>query len=163
MIEIFLRERGLELSSEKTKIVHINEGFDFLGFNVRKYGSKMLIKPARKNVLLFLKNIRELIKKNGAASTEELIRQLNARIRGWANYYRHAVSKNTFDRVDHHTFESVYRWAVRRHPNKNKGWIKNKYFRRQCMRDWIFSTKVRDKSGETKMLDLFRALTHINT
>ena len=81
-VENFLKVRGLELSAEKTRITTLQEGFDFLGFNVRKYGNKLLIKPARKSVQRFLENIRELIRKNCAASTAELIAQLNPRIRG---------------------------------------------------------------------------------
>jgi RNA-directed DNA polymerase len=156
-IELFLEERGLELSQEKTQITHIDDGFDFLGFNVRKYGGKLLIKPAKNNVLSFLKDIRVLIKENGTAKTEELIRKLNARIRGWANYYRHAVSKNTFSYVDHRIFEAVIRWMKRRHPDKNFRWLRNKYFRRHKLRDWIFFTKIRNKKGESLNLDLFPA------
>jgi RNA-directed DNA polymerase len=156
-IEAFLKERGLELSQEKTKITHIDDGFDFLGFNIRKYGGKLLIKPANKNVSSFLKDIRVLIKENGAAKTEELIRKLNARIRGWANYYRHVVSKETFSYVDHCIFQAVIRWMKRRHPNKSLGWMRNKYFRRQRLRNWIFSTKVRKKDCEVTSLDLFLA------
>lgn len=156
-IESFLKERGLELSQEKTKITHISGGFDFLGFNLRKYCQKLLIKPANKNVTSFLKDIRVLIKENGAAKTEELIRKLNARIRGWANYYRHVVSKETFSYIDHCIFQAVIRWIKRRHPNKSLGWMRNKYFRRQHLRNWIFSTKVRKKDEESINLDLFLA------
>ena len=154
-IEAFLKERGLELSEEKTKITHIDSGFNFLGFNVRKYRGKLLIKPAKKNVISFLRDIRELIKSNRAAKTEELIRKLNARIRGWANYYRHAVSKETFAYVDNCIFQAVYRWIKRRHPNKSIRWMHRKYFRTQNMRNWIFSTKIRSKEGELVNLDLF--------
>lgn len=156
-IEAFLKERGLELSQEKTTITHIEDGFDFLGFSVRKYSGKLLIKPAKKNVLSFLKDIRVLIKENGTAKTEELIRKLNARIRGWANYYRHAVSKETFSYVDNCIFQAAINWMKRRHPNKSISWMRNKYFRRQHMRNWIFSTKIRNKEGELTNLDLFLA------
>jgi len=156
-IESFLKERGLELSQEKTKITHINDGFDFLGFNIRKYGRKLLIKPAKKNVLLFLKSVRGLIKENGTAKTEDLILRLNARIRGWSNYYRHAVSADAFSYVDHCIFEAINIWVKRRHPEKSAGWRHKKYFHRQGLRSWIFSVKIRNKRGETRCLELFRA------
>ena len=153
----FLAERGLELSLEKTRIVHIKDGFDFLGFNLRKYNGKMLIKPAKKNVLYFLEKIRALIKTNRTSSTDILIRQLNTRIRGWANFYRHVVSKRTFNYVDHQIFESIAKWTARRHPNKFSEWLRRKYFRSEKLRNWIFSTKVKSKTGEIIHLDLFRA------
>jgi len=156
-IEAFLKVRGLELSQEKTKITHVDDGFDFLGFNVRKYGGKLLIKPAKKNVLSFLRDIRALIKENGTAKTEELIRKLNARIRGWANYYRHAVSSETFAYVDHCIFQAISAWIKRRHPEKSAEWRHKRYFRRQDLRSWIFSTKIRNKEGKILALDLFSA------
>ncbi len=88
-IEAFLHERGLALSLEKTKITHIEDGFDFLGFNVRKYGNKLLIKPTKGKVISFLNSIRKLIKSQATAKTENLIRLLNPKLRGWSNYYRH--------------------------------------------------------------------------
>lgn len=95
-VEAFLWERGLELSAEKTNITHINDGFDFLGFNVRKYEGKLLIKPAKASVKRFLAELRGFIKSNRATKTEPLVTQLNRKIRGWTNYYRHAVAKKTF-------------------------------------------------------------------
>ena len=70
----FMKERGLELSPEKTKITHIDEGFDFLGFNARKYGGKLLIKPAKKGIKSFLDDIRETVKSMRAVKTENLIK-----------------------------------------------------------------------------------------
>jgi RNA-directed DNA polymerase len=156
-IEAFLKERGLELSQEKTKITHIEDGFDFLGFNVRKYNGKLLIKPSKNNVLSFLSEIREFIKHNGAAKTEKLILNLNTRIRGWGNYYRHVVSKKTFSYVDHCIYNAIYQWIKRRHPNKSWGWLRKKYFRSQALCNWIFFGKFRNKDGEMRNLNLFRA------
>ncbi len=156
-IESFLRERGLELSPEKTKITHVDEGFDFLGFNVRKYGGKLLIKPAKKNVLLFLKGIREFIKYHSNTPRELFIPMLNARLRGWTNYYRHVVSKRIFSYVDRCIFQAIMRWIKRKH---SKGSLRKwcaKYFRISSTRNWIFSTKIRNKKGEIKHLDLFSA------
>ncbi|HVV69930.1 MAG TPA: group II intron reverse transcriptase/maturase [Gammaproteobacteria bacterium] len=156
-IEAFLNSRGLELSQEKTKITHIEDGFDFLGFNVRKYNGKLLIKPAKKHVLSFLSGIRELIKHNGTETTEGLILTLNKRVRGWANYYRHAVSKKIFSYVDNCIYDAICRWMKRRHPGKSWNWLRKKYFRSQALRNWIFSVKFRNKDGEMKNLDLFKA------
>ena len=155
-IESFLKERGLALSQEKTKITHIMEGFNFLGFNVRKYkNGKLLIKPSKKSVIRFLREIRKVIKKSAAMRTEDLIRQLNPKLRGMAYYYRHVVAKHTFSAIDHRIYQALYSWIRRRHPRKSWAWHRNKYFRSKGSRNWIFSTKVRQKAGEAKYLDLF--------
>lgn len=101
LIEQFLRERGLELSPTKTVITHVKTGFDFLGQNVRRYpDGKRRIKPSKKNVKRFLDDIRGTIKAALGSSAADLIRQLNPKIRGWANYHRHTMNKSTFARVD---------------------------------------------------------------
>jgi len=138
LVEEFLRERGLRLSQEKTRITHISEGFDFLGFNIRKYKDKLLIKPAKANVLSFVRNIKAIIKKHPTMAAGDLIRILNPKLRGWANYYRHSVAKQTFGYVDCQVFKSLYRWAKRRHPNKSTGWIVRKYFRTGLSPKWKF-------------------------
>jgi len=158
VVEAFLSDRGLRLSQEKTTITHINDGFDFLGMNIRKYNGKLIIKPAKSNVKRFLADIRDIIKSNKTAKTESIIYLLNPKIRGWANYYRHVCSKETFSYVDHKIFEILWRWAVRRHPNKGKRWIKRKYFRQDKMRNWSFSCKVKDKRGNSTYLNLAEAV-----
>jgi len=152
LVEQFLRERGLELSPEKTRITHIEDGFDFLGQHVRKYGGKLLIKPARKNVKAFLGKIRKIVQANKQATTATLIAQLNPVIRGWANYHRHVASKVTFYHVDTAIFTMLWSWAKRRHPTKAKGWVAKKYFRARHGRRWIFFGKQADHE-----LELFRA------
>src|SRR2546429_472925 len=112
LVEYFLQERGLELSPTKTVTTHVEQGFDFLGQNVRKYpNGKLLIKPSKKNVKTFLDGIRRTIKDAHGASAADLIDQLNPKIRGWANYHRHVVSKRTFGRVDHAIFSNLWQWA----------------------------------------------------
>lgn len=128
LIARFLEERGLTLSEEKTHVSHINNGFDFLGFNLRKYNGKLLIKPSKSNVLLFLSNMSELIKKHETIPVNNLIKMMNPKLRGWANYYRHCVAKQTFNYVHSRLFQTLWRWAVRRHPTKGKRWIALKYF-----------------------------------
>jgi RNA-directed DNA polymerase len=142
-----LREKvGLELSAEKTKITHISQGFDFLGFNIRKYHlkspymkPKLLIKPAKENVTGYLRGIRQTIKAMRQATTEDLIKTLNPRIQGWGMYYRHVVSKQVFAKIDHEIQQALWRWAKRRHPKKRNGWIRKRYFRTFRGNRWTFT------------------------
>lgn len=156
-VEAFLAERGLELSQEKTKITHISEGFDFLGQNVRRYGGKLLIMPSARNVKAFLDKVRETIRKNRSAKQEHLIGLLNPMIRGWANYHRHVVSKKTYAAVDYHIWQSLWRWARRRHPMKSGGWVRRRYFWNQGLRHWVFAAKTQGYNGEPRMLALLSA------
>jgi RNA-directed DNA polymerase len=155
----FLKERGLELSEEKTRITHIDDGFDFLGFNVRKYAGKLLIKPSKGAIKSFLERIREIIKANVATKTEDLIRQLNAKLRGWANYFRHVVAKKTFGYVDDQVYRALIPWINRRHPNKSARWKRQRYFRSEGQRNWVFFASVRDASGRVTCLDLFQVMS----
>ncbi len=153
----FLRERGLVFSPEKTFITHISDGFDFLGQNLRRYkGGKTLTKPSKRNILTFLRNIQELINQHRQSEQATLIRLLNQAIRGWANYHRHVCSKRTFAYVDYRIFEMVWRWCLRRHPNKSKGWIKKKYFGSMGSRNWVFQTTYVTRAIE-KTIRLFQA------
>lgn len=155
LVEAFLNERGLELSQEKTKITHINEGFDFLGVNTRKYrNGKLIQKPAKDSVKKFLANIRNTIKSNQAVKTEVLILLLNPKIIGWANYHRHYCSKQTFGYVSHMLFRPLWRWARKRHPRKGKRWVVNKYFRTIGHHRWRFSTKIKGNGNTPTYLDL---------
>src|SRR5437588_9229704 len=110
-IEEFLRERGLQLSAEKTLVTHIEDGFDFLGQNVRKYQTgkrhKLLITPSKKNVKAFLEKIRAIVKANKGLSAGKLIEKLNPMIRGWANYHRHIISNKTFSSVDAMIYQAL--------------------------------------------------------
>ncbi len=142
-----LKEVGLEFSPDKTKITKIEEGFDFLGFNLRKYGGKLLIKPSKVSVKSFLKGIRNCIKANQALSTEQLINLLNLKITGWSNYYRSAVSSKIFSRVYHEIFQSLFQWCKFRHPNKGIKWIRRKYYTSFGGRAWQFHCNVKDKKG----------------
>ena len=153
----FLAERGLTLSDEKTTITHIDQGFDFLGFNLRKYRGKLLIKPSKKGVKTFLEKIRTVIKTNKASKTTELIAQLNPKIRGWANYYRFCVAKKIFTYVDDSIFRCISRWTRRRHNNKNMSWIRKEYFCRMGSDHWIFFGTQVNKDGNKRKLYLVNA------
>ena len=157
IVETHLTERGLELSPEKTRITRIDEGFDFLGQNVRKYNGKLLIKPSKKNINSFLEKTREVIKRNAATEAGSLIKILNPVIRGWVNYHRHVVSKAVFKSVDTAIFKCLWQWSKRRHPKKNRQWIKAKYFATKGDNHWVFYGQVKDKEGKPKTLHLFNA------
>ena len=153
-VENFLAERGLQLAAEKTKTTHISEGFDFLGQNIRKYHGKLLIRPAVKNVKAFLHGIRETIRANRTVKAETLIRMLNPKIKGWANYHRHIVAKEMYATVDHHIWKAIWRWAKRRHPNKTGGWVRRKYFRPWDHRQWVLNAETRGRKGKPVRLAL---------
>lgn len=140
MLKIFLGQRGLTLSEEKTKLTSIHEGFDFLGWNFRKYNGKLIIKPSNKSIRKIRKTISEVIKENKTSTQENLIYQLNQIIRGWAEYHHSACSKETFSQIDHTTWEMLWKWAKRRHPNKCKSWIVNKYWKYHKGRNWSFKS-----------------------
>ena len=142
LITRFLRERGLELSPEKTCITHIENGFDFLGQNIRKYKNKLTTKPAKKNIKAFLKKVRDIIKKYQTANVDNLIKMLNPVIRGWTNYHRHVAASKTFNYIDSHIWQALWKWAKRKHHNKSASWIKKKYFLTKGSRNWIFGTKT---------------------
>jgi RNA-directed DNA polymerase len=157
MIEDFLRQRGLTLSEQKTKIVHIEEGFDFLGWNVRKYDEKLLIKPAKKNVQAFTRKVRAVIRENRTATQEKLIARLNPIIRGWANYHRNQVASDTFGKVDHAIWQQLWQWACRRHPHKPLTWVKDRYFAREGGRNWVFRSEVKGEDGKMAFVRLVKA------
>lgn len=147
----FLKQRGLELSQEKTKVTHISEGFDFLGQNVRKYPAqgklKLLIKPSRKNIHSFLEGIRKAIRKARSFSQAALITLLNPKIIGWANYHRSVVSKDVFNKMDKEIWHLIFQWAKRRHPKKNTGWVLHKYYKRIKAVNLRFSCVEIQKDG----------------
>jgi len=158
LVEQFLTTRGVELSQEKTTITHITEGFDFLGQNVRKYGDRkvLLITPASKNVKAFLEKVRKTIREHRSDTQYVLIARLNPLIKGWANYHRHIVAKETYSAVDHQIWQALWRWAKRRHPTKSATWVRKRYFHRVGSRNWVFSTEYagpdKTKRGSTLLL-----------
>ncbi len=158
IVESFLQERGLELSSEKTWITHLTDGFDFLGQNIRRYpNGKLLIKPARKSIRTLLARVREIIREHLGGAAHQLITRLNPLIRGWANYHRHVVSKRIFARLDDRIFRLLWQWARARHPRKGRRWIKRKYFERVGTRDWWFFGAPSDRKERFAHLRLFHA------
>src|SRR5712664_3068985 len=158
LVEQFLQERGLELSPTKTVITHVEKGFDFLGQNVRRYpNGRLFTKPSKKNVKTFLAGIRTTIKAALGMSAADLIEELNPKVRGWANYNRHVVSKRTFARADYEIFPCLWRWARRRHRNKNLRWLKEKYFERHGAKNWSFVGEKYDNQGQPHKVRLLLA------
>jgi len=139
LIEVFLKERGLELSMEKTLITHIDKGFDFLGWNFRKYKGKLLIKPSKKSIGNVTHKISDIIKKGKAWKQEESV-----------------VSKETFNKLDHIVWTMLWRWAKRRHPQKSRSWVARRYWHREGTRNWVFSTK----KNKLKFLSDTRIVRH---
>ncbi|EBE7826042.1 group II intron reverse transcriptase/maturase [Salmonella enterica subsp. enterica serovar Javiana] len=152
LIEEFMKERGLTLSPEKTKITHLDGGFDFLGQNIRKYKGKLLIKPSKTNIKAFLEKVRSIIRSGKALPQIKLIKMLNPVISGWANYHQHVVSKKVFASVDHEIWKALWQWSLRRHPNKGKGWVRMRYFHRTQTRSWIFAVETSERGANGKRL-----------
>ena len=159
LVEGFLKERGLRLSMAKTRITHINQGFDFLGQHLRKYHGTFLAVPAKKNTHTMLEKVRALIRSNKQATAGHLIVQLNPIIRGWAAYHRHSASKRTFTKVDAAIFAALWRWAQRRHPHKHRRWMAQKYFTTKGNRHWVSHGTTITTKGERKEQYLYYAAT----
>ncbi len=172
IITKWLKERGLELSEEKTRIVHSTDGFDFLGFNCRHYdniekgykarnyankqGFKLLIKPSKKSIKTHSDKIKEALRQMKAAPQEAVINKLNPIIQGWANYFRSGVSSDAFSQLDHLMWQKLWVWSKRRHSHKSKKWIVKKYFHTIGKTKWNFATK---KDGQIDQL----LVKHTNT
>ena len=159
LMSAWLLRRGLELSAEKTRIVHAEEGFDFLGFHVRILRTpsrkrkratlfddvrdeyKVNIRPAKRNQNEFRHRIREAVRGLRAAPQGALLRKLAPIVRGWANYYRYCSATSTFVKLDHYTWWLLWRWAKRRHPRKGRRWLKRRYWGRFApghQDHWVF-------------------------
>jgi RNA-directed DNA polymerase len=160
IITNFLAQRGLSLSQEKTKIVHIKEGFDFLGFNVRKYKGKFLTKPSKNSIKAIKLKIKETVQRGYGWSGAELIAKLNPIIKGWANYYRRVVSKATYAALDNYIYQKTFYWTMRKFNGHKRVKAMDRYFRnRSLSRRWIFSDVVKTKDGKKnvcicKMMDI---------
>src|SRR5216683_815906 len=148
----WLKERGLTLSEEKTRIVHLTEGFDFLGFNIRHYpapqtsrtGWKLLIKPSKESVQDVQRKLKDQWDKVQGTNVQSVLRKLNPIIRGWANYFRTAVAKEIFSSLDRWMFYKADRYTRRMHPKKSKDWRHHKYwgrFQLDRLDPWVFGDK----------------------
>jgi len=142
VIREFLTLRGLELSETKTVITHIDDGFDFLGWNFRKYQGKLLIKPSQKSIGRIIERIRNILHKAAAWTQDELIAALNTVVVGWTNYHRHIVAADTFRKLDSIVWNMLWKWAKRRHPEKGHQWIAKRYWHTEGNRKWVFKNGI---------------------
>ena len=156
-ITSFLRQRGLTLSPEKTRITGIEQGFDFLGQNVRKYDGKFLTKPARKSIQGIQASLRQILDAHGGTDTWSMIRRLNQLIQGWCNYHRNACSAKTFKYIDTWLFWVIKQWLHRRHPNKGRRWLRKKYYRYARNNRWTFFCAGKDRHGKPEHRELVKA------
>lgn len=154
LVAEFLAERGLTLSEEKTMITNINDGFDFLGFNIRKYKNQILTKPSKPAQKRFLAKVRTTIKSNKACRQESLIRLLNPMITGWGNYYKHGATRDAFHWADHQIFNALWQWAKRRHSKKGKRWVADKYWHVSKGKGWHFASYFKKPNGKQDSLKL---------
>ena len=131
-LNTWLKERGLSLNQEKTRIGRIDAGFDFLSFTIRRYyvrgGTKVLTKPSREALKRIRRRNAEELRTLRGADPLEVIRTLNPIIRGQANYYRSGASKKAYQALDSHLWQHLYKWARRRHPKKGRRWVTARYF-----------------------------------
>ena len=152
IINNFLAKRGLAVSKEKTKIVNIEQGFEFLGQNIRKYNNKLIIKPAKANIQSFNVKVKALIRKGRGWNAETLIKNLNPVIRGWANYHRNVQASRTFDHMHRIIYKSLCKWAKYTNRRKTYKWIYHHFF--AISPKGRFSCYITDKKGKQKLLEL---------
>jgi RNA-directed DNA polymerase len=124
----WLTPRGLAFNEDKTRVVTLDEGFDFLGFNVRRYTGKPLIKPSKAAVRRIRDRLRTELWSLRGTNAPSVIRRLNPIIRGWAAYYRTQVSAEIFGKLDQYLWELTYKWATFSHANKPMSWVVARYF-----------------------------------
>jgi len=140
----WLTPRGLVFNEDKTRVVHLDEGCDFLGFNVRRYRGKLLIKPSKAAVKRIRKRLATEMLSLRGANVEAVLIKLNPIVRGWAAYYRHAVSSRVFNDLDDYMWKLTYKWAKHAHPHKPRKWVVARYFGRfnSSRQDrWVFGDR----------------------
>jgi RNA-directed DNA polymerase len=126
----WLAPRGLAFNEEKTRIVHLEqEGFDFLGVNVRRYpNGKLLIKPSKAATRRFRSRLATEMRMLRGSNVEAVLARLVPITRGWAAYYRTVVSSKLFHALDDYLWKLTYKWATHSHPNKPRHWTVNRYY-----------------------------------
>jgi hypothetical protein len=145
----WLEPRGLRFNEDKTRIVHVEDGFSFLGFDIRRRvdrqgNGKLFIKPSKESVTRLRRRLSTEVRSLHGANAAAVIFYLNPIIRGWSAYYRSVVSGRVFTGLDHHVWHLTYRWARRSHPNKSRGWAAARYFgtfNKSRQDRWVFGDR----------------------
>jgi RNA-directed DNA polymerase len=140
----WLTPRGLTFSADKTRIVGAEDGFDFLGFHVRRYHGKLLIKPSTAALRRVRERLRTEMRSLRGANAGAVLRTINPIVRGWSAYYRTVVASEVFTALDNYVWTLAYKWAKHSHPNKPKSWVVDRYFGRfnQTRQDrWVFGDR----------------------
>lgn len=145
-LESWFHERGLTFSPEKTRIVNLDDGFDFLGFNVRQYkvsdsqnGHRLLIKPSKKSVESIKRTLRQAFHDRRGFHVEVVVGTVNPIIRGWASYFRVGVAAEVFRHLDHYLFTLQKQWVDWKHPTKTWKWKRQQYWGNYYRNDaWVF-------------------------
>jgi RNA-directed DNA polymerase len=144
-LSAWLAPRGLTFNEDKTRVVHLDEGFDFLGFNVRRYRDKLLIKPSKAAVQRHRKRLAAEVRALRGANAAAVITRLTPIIRGWSAYYRTVVSGEVFSKLDKYVWTLTYKWATYSHPNKSRHWVVSRYFgtfNRSRQDRWVFGDRA---------------------
>jgi RNA-directed DNA polymerase len=140
----WLAPRGLVFNEDKTRIVNLDDGFDFLGFTVRRFNGKLLIKPSKAAVRRHRQRLRAEMLSLRGANAVMVLQRLVPIVRGWSAYYRTVVSSELFSALDRYLWRLIYKWAKHSHPKKSKRWIVNRYFGRfnKSRQDrWVFGDR----------------------
>jgi RNA-directed DNA polymerase len=119
----WLAPRGLAFNEGKTRVLTLAEGLDFLGFNVRRYRGKLLIKPTEAAIRRIRERLHVELRSLRGSNAVAVIKRLNPIIRGWANYYRTHVAAEIFAKLDQYLWRLTYKWVRFSHANKSASWV----------------------------------------
>ena len=140
----WLAPRGLSFNEAKTRIVTLEDGFDFLGFTVRRHSGKLITRPSKAAVKRVKHRLAAEMRALRGGNAAAVLAKINPIVRGWANYYRGAASSRTFAALDHYLWQLTYKWACHSHANKPKPWIVSRYYGRfnPASQDrWVFGNR----------------------
>ena len=132
-----LATMGLRLSPEKTRVCHIDEGFDFLGWRIQRQawrgrpGKRVIYTyPSKKALRTVMAKVRSLTRRNKHRKLADLLRAVNRTLQGWCVYFRHGVSARTFGYLDHFVWWRIYGWLRKRHVGLGKGVLATRFLPR---------------------------------